>query len=404
MADRPIDRQLVRLRAAYAQSGLQRFLTWWGRELAPLVPARLREGLVERREEVLLGVAGDALVVAHRGGQTVPAVHVPRAEPPEAQRAAVERALARSEERPALVYLIPPQRVLKRTLTLPLAAEENLRQVLTFEMDRQTPFRADQVYFDHRVVKRDAALKQLTVELAIVPRTIADAEGAALAPIGIPPDVLDAGDGEGRLGFNLLPPEARASRPNLWLRINLALAAAVIVLLWFAMSQSLANREAALESLREETQRTSREAKSVAQLRTTLTDAIAGANFLVQKKQSRPPVIDVLLDVTRRLPDDTWLQRFSMNADQVQLQGQAREASTLIGVLQGSPVLKGPAVQGAITPDARTGKEQFLIAATAQVAPPAAAPATPAPAAVPTPTDDAEQAEAEADDANTAQR
>jgi hypothetical protein len=59
----------------------------------------------------------------------------------------------------------------------------------------------------------------------------------------------------------------------------------------------------------------------------------------------------------------------------VQLQGQAKEASALIGVLQKSPFLDAPALQGAITPDARTGKEQFLIAANATTVPVAGAPA-----------------------------
>jgi general secretion pathway protein L len=337
---------------------------------------------------------------------------------PEAQRAAIEHELDRTEERPTLVYLIPSQRVLRRPITLPLAAEENLRQVLTFEMDRQTPFRADQVYFDHRIIRRDIVSKQLYVDVAIVPRQVADAELAALAPTGLAPDVLDAADGDvGRLGFNLLPPEARASRPNVWLRIDLALALAVLGLLVLAMVQSLKNREAALEALRAETQQMSREAKAVALSRTELTDAIAGANFLVEKKKSRPPVVDILLDVTRRLPDDTWLQRFSVNADQVQLQGQAREASALIATLQPSPVLKSPALQGAITPDARTGKEQFLIAATAQVPKPGTKPATPAaatpatttppatpPATTPAPATTPNAAPAEKTDASPSQR
>ena len=44
------------------------------------------------------------------------------------------------------VFCIPAERVLQRNLTLPVAAEDNLRQVLAFEMDRQTPFKADQIY------------------------------------------------------------------------------------------------------------------------------------------------------------------------------------------------------------------------------------------------------------------
>ena len=41
---------------------------------------------------------------------------------------------------------------------MPAATEENLPQVLSFEMDRLTPFRSDEVYFDHRVVGRDRAI------------------------------------------------------------------------------------------------------------------------------------------------------------------------------------------------------------------------------------------------------
>ncbi|MBP6690954.1 MAG: PilN domain-containing protein, partial [Xanthomonadales bacterium] len=127
------------------------------------------------------------------------------------------------------------------------------------------------------------------------------------------------------------------------------------------------------------------EARSVAALRNTLKQAIDGASFLTERKSARPPTIDVMLDLTRRLPADTWLQRFSVNADQVQLQGQSREAAALITLLQQSPYLEGPALQGAITPDARTGKEQFLIQAKLRNPPPAAAGAAPdaAPAAPP---------------------
>ena len=54
-----------------------------------------------------------------------------------------------------------------RRVTMPAATEENLRQVLGFEMDRLTPLRADEVYFDYRVVSRDAAAGQIAVQLAV---------------------------------------------------------------------------------------------------------------------------------------------------------------------------------------------------------------------------------------------
>ena len=375
MDESPITRTLARFRLAWARSGPRRFLAWWFRQLAPLVPARLRGWLVEHRDELIVRVEDEALVLRRASAPPDAVIAIARSEPEDVQRAEVLRELHRAEERPDVVFCIGQRHVLRRTLNLPLAAEENLRQVLGFEMDRQSPFRADQVYFDHRVLGRDAVARQLSVEIALVPRAHADAARAPLAALGVPIDALDACDEGGRLGFNLLPPEQRAPRPNLWLRINAALAVVVVALLGVVMVQSLRSREAALEALRTEAAQQGRDAKSVAQLRATLSDAIEGANFLAEKKRARPPVVDVLLDVTQRLPADTWLQRFQYNQGQVQLQGQAEEASALIGLLQQSPVLESPALQGAITPDQRTGKEQFLIAANAKLPDPAPGPA-----------------------------
>lgn len=384
MSESVLTSQLARLRVAYAGTALHRFLTWWGRELAALVPVRVRDWFMERREEVRAGIEGGELVLT----PPAPATPVRIALVPEAAaaRPLVAQALVRDEEPPAVVLALQGARVLRRTLELPMAAEENLRQVLGFELDRQTPFRAEQVYFDCRVQRRDLAARQLVAEFALVPRAAVDAELATLEAAGVPLEAMDGVDAAGeRLGFNLLPRERRAPRARFWLKVNLALAALALLLLGAVMAQSVANRERALAALEARTDKAQVEARSVAALRNTLKQAIDGASFLTERKSARPPTIDVMLDLTRRLPADTWLQRFSVNADQVQLQGQSREAAALITLLQQSPYLEGPALQGAITPDARTGKEQFLIQAKLRNPPAAAAGAAPdaAPAAPP---------------------
>ncbi len=384
MSESVLTSQLARVRVAYAGTALHRFLTWWGRELAALVPVRVRDWFMERREEVRAGIEGGELVLT----PPAPATPLRIALVPEAAaaRPLVAQALVRDEEPPAVVLALPGARVLRRTLELPMAAEENLRQVLGFELDRQTPFRAEQVYFDCRVQRRDLAARQLVAEFALVPRAAVDAELATLEAAGVPLEAMDGVDANGeRLGFNLLPRERRAPRARFWLKVNLALAALALLLLGAVMAQSVANRERALAALEARTDKAQVEARSVAALRNTLKQAIDGASFLTERKSARPPTIDVMLDLTRRLPADTWLQRFSVNADQVQLQGQSREAAALITLLQQSPYLEGPALQGAITPDARTGKEQFLIQAKLRNPPPPAAGAAPdaAPAATP---------------------
>jgi general secretion pathway protein L len=357
-----------RLRLAYAASPLERLLSWWWRELLALLPARARAWFAEEREQARFTLQGTHLSVRLTRTQADEPLRFDLSTEAEAAKVEIARAIKAHEEPPLNVFCVPAERALRRTLSLPLAAEPNLRQVIAFEMDRQTPFRAEQVYFDYRIAARDAVSKQLGVDLVALPKAVIDTDLNALSGLGLALDAVDAVDGQGeRLGFNLLPAERRATRPNLWLRINLGLGALMVILALLVMAKSVANREQALEALREATKTMRTEARAVATLRTTLKEAIEGANFLSERKRGQPVVIDLVLEVTRLLPNDTWLQRLSLNDDQVQLQGQSKEAASLITVLQQSALMEGPALQGAITPDARTGKEQFLIQAKAKL-------------------------------------
>jgi len=208
---------------------------------------------------------------------------------PAIQQTEIARHLARYEVRPKLVYVLPAQRMLARRLTLPLAAEDNLRQVLGFELDRQTPFRADQVYFDQRVASRDPVAKQIQVELALTTRAALDADLDRLKAAGVELDAVDGPAPNGELlGMNLAPPERRAKRRDLRLRLNLALGAIVIALIGVVMAQSVSSREEALAKLRGEADKARRDAQAVADLRRTLTETVEGANFLNDRRQSKP--------------------------------------------------------------------------------------------------------------------
>ena len=356
------------LKRVYAGSALARFFSWWFGELAQLVPRRFRDALVDRPEELEVRLE-PGIVSLWREGADSALLVLPDDQEPAARQAEIARCLARFQVPPMLAFRMPSGRVLRRRLNLPLAAQENLRQVLGFELDRQTPFRSDQVYYDCRVLGVDPVARQISAELVLAPRAELDGELQRVAQAGLALDRVDADDEEERrsLGVNLLPPERRAQRRDWNLRINVALGAAALVLLLLAMNQSVANREAALGELRDQVDKSKREARAVGQLRTELADAVEGANFLAERRRQQPVVIELLHDVSARLPDDTYLSRFALNNGDVQLQGLSAEASKLVPILQHSDLLDSPAVQGAITPDPRTKKEQFVIQAKPKV-------------------------------------
>ena len=363
-----IDRQWARLRTRLAKTPLPGYFAWWGRQLVACLPARWRALVEERSESLLLDLRDNEIIVwRERADDETEYGRIPRNLPPEAQTAEFKR-LREAIDDPGVrtVLCIPPERVLQRNLTLPAAAEENLRQVLAFEMDRQTPFKADQIYFDSHVIGRDASGRNLNVELVLLPRAQLDQELATLPPGASALDGVDAWRGEpggARRQINLLPSERRARRRDMRLPLNLGLAALAVILFVVNMDESLANRASALEAMRAEVDKSNAEARQVAALRKTLADSIAGANFLSDKKRNSPLTDALLDDLTRRLPEDTYLERLQIENGQVQLQGQSKEAAKLIAALSNSPCLGDPRLQGQIQPDPRTGKERFQITA-----------------------------------------
>ncbi len=361
-----LDRQLARLRMRLAKTPLPGFFAWWGGQLLACLPERWRSLLSERSESLLLDLREDQIVVWREKGETVSEyARISRSRPADEQGAEFRR-LRDGIDDPMVrtVFVIPADRVLSRALTLPSAAEENLRQVLGFEMDRQTPFKADQVYFDSHVLGYDASGRNAQVELVLIPRAQLDDELASLPAGAADLDGVDTwrgAPGAGRRHANLLPPERRARRRSLRLPLNLGLAALAIVLLVVNMDESLANRAAAVESMRVEVEKAAAAAKQVAALKKTLVDSIAGANFLTERKRKGPLMVALMDDLTRRIPLDTYLERLQIENNQVQLQGQAAEASKLIALLGASPCLGNPGFQGQVQPDARTGKDRFQI-------------------------------------------
>lgn len=362
-----INIQLARLRVRYANSGVPKFLAWWARELKELLPQRWRGLFADGAQELLVDAsAGEIGIWRQSGGRSAEYGRILRDQAPEDQRNEFSRLRDRIDDPNLRVfYCIPARRALRRELNLPAAAEDKLRQVLAFEMDRQTPFKADQVYFDYRVVQRDAAAKSLKIDLYVVPRAQLDQELAALAGLGIALDGVDCwrdAPGSGRAGLNLLPQERRVKRVNQRLRLNLALGAGAAVLFVVAGMLFLSNRQTALDAMSAEVEKAKADAKQTAVLAKKLKDNTTSASYLYRVKRDTTPMTAMLADLTKRLPDNTFLERLTVDEKgKVEVQGQSGNANKLIEDLQKSEVLENAAFIGTVQPDARTKKDRFTM-------------------------------------------
>lgn len=369
--------QLERARRAWRASPLPAFLAWWGGELRALLPARWRAALAGGAEWYLLSHR-DGEWSLRRDGEDAPRAHWSDAADAAIQQQALRDALAAVDPQDLrLALCLDAAAGLRRTIALPLAARDNLAQVAGFEIDRQTPFRADQVALDVRDTGHAAGPGRFAAELVVVPRATLDPLLERLAALRIRIDAVDLLDGGHRHGANLLPPAQRARRAHPRARLNLLLLGAGVLLAALALGLWLHNRREALAAMQAQVESMRGQAQAVAALRQQLQDNAGAAGFLVRRKQASVPVLAILDDLTTRLPDTAWLERFSMDANgQLGFQGQSVQAARLVDALKDSPLIRDVGFQGSIQPDPTTGKERFYLVARLRTPPadPAAAP------------------------------
>lgn len=267
-------------------------------------------------------------------------------------------ALLKPHEHP-LCVLLPADWVLNRSVALPAAAQENLRQVIGFELDRFTPFSAAQVYFDYHINARGGGAEMLSVEVALVPRKRMDGWLDALRSAGVAVDTLSASSLWD--GANLLPPELRP-RVNLKrLAQRMLPAALVLVLLAAAMALPLWQKREIAISLQSREAALRGKADEVVKLREKVDEEIKSLEKIRDQWQAFPPVLDVLQVVTNLLKDDTSLQRMEVKGNELIINGTSSSASSLIGLLQNSPAFDAPHFLSPVTQ--QRGKEVFNLSA-----------------------------------------
>jgi general secretion pathway protein L len=353
---------LLRLRA-----GIRAVLSWWFGELAAMLPARLIRWLRPAADRLVLDLAEDSLVVGHVTAQS--RKEIGRLELKDmdtaAQRGAIIRLVKGLDLRRMVISLrLPRRQALRKTLDLPAAAEQNLRQVLAFEMDRQTPFTSDEVYFDFRIREHNRETRRIGVEMIVLPRTVVDAAVARARGWGLDPAAVDISgeDADASAPLNILP-EARGPRQGRFATsIGLALGVVAIALLAAVVYVPLERQRARAETLARDVAQAKKEAGASRQLQEEIDRLTKQGRFIVEKKKKQPTFIEILNEVTHLLPDDTWLFRLRYFAGDVQTFGYSPAASTLIGVIEESDLFRNAQFRAPMTRDPRVDADRFHIA------------------------------------------
>ncbi|WFP51307.1 PilN domain-containing protein [Methylomonas sp. EFPC3] len=344
---------------------LKRFWQWWSGELAALLPTGLKRLLSDRSGVAIFSPdQSNFRIDFHRetaSENTVIWQLDPNAEDAYRNLKNLNPELDKAE---CLLRLNPGQALQKR-LFLPAAAQENLQQVVGFELDRYTPFSTEQVYFAANVLGK-TEFGQIEVLLVLTPKPLLDDCLARLQALGVQPAAVDFSPAATVYPANVprytLLPEQYRPRPNNWVRtVHWSLNALLLLLLVAALAWPVWQEGEAVDTLKRQLKTLEKETTLIEAQQSEIDALREQTQRLIGIKSDSPSLVAVLNELSVLLKDDTWLTHYQYAEKRLQIQGQSPAASSLIGVLEASPYFSNVSFVSPLTQDKATGRERFQI-------------------------------------------
>lgn len=341
--------------AARRASPLSSAFAWWLAALAAGLPAGVRRALRVARTRLIVDLDGDEARVGRLSGERREDLGRYRLDRP------AGGAIDLDDGDADVIVRLPAQAGLRRKVEVPLAAAESLGEALGYEIERQTPFRAEQVRFAYRELARDETAGVITVDLLVVPREQLRKALDAAARLGLTPTAMTAGSGDDALAFNLLPARPRQAAPTsqkttlLW---AVGVACLVLALATPFFRLELARRDAAHRLAAAEAT-----ARPLLAEHARVGDRVEALQRLIRRGNADAPMVVLLDELTQLLPDDVSLSQLAIRKDGIELHGTAASAAGVVSRLDGSGRYEAIAFRSPLVRDPLTGLERFHIAA-----------------------------------------
>ncbi len=353
---------------ARLDSGLRAGMRWWLDELAGLIPEEVRRRVASLHNRLLLVVDNSGGYLAIETGdrrEALGRIDLHAGQPDTVRRMIASAPQGARNIGTDVVICLPADRALRASVSLPIAAERNLDQVVGFEFERLVPFKREDVYFSHSIVNRNKTARNLQVELTVVPRLDVqellrqtrrlDLRVACIEVAGVRPPFAAS-----RIVLDEQDRPAARSRARL-LTLGLGALATLLMIACIVIPFVRANRAA--DALAAQVADARREAETSLSLQKQIDAVIQDQQFLVNRKRQTPAITELLDIVTRLTPDDTWLTELQVAGSEIHLIGASSSATTLLGLVDQSPSFRNAAFRSSITQDSKIDRERFDIAA-----------------------------------------
>jgi general secretion pathway protein L len=343
--------------------GLTGFLGWWGRELCGLLPGRMSGLLGDRRRRIVLAAADSGYSVFTETGGTAGAGRHEVLSREEAGRRLA--ALAASHRGAPIGLRLPLSACYSRHVQLPAAARADFARILALELERATPFRAADILAAHTIEDGAPKAGRLGVHHLVVRRQIIDDIRADVAASGHDIAFADCwnADASAALPVDFLATKDAADAAPAARRLHpmLPLAAVCAGLAALALYLDFAAHQRALDTLTADTAQAKSAVQAQRRAREAADARLAQASALHRLKRERLPAVLVLDEITRLVPDDTYLTDLRLEGDTVDITGLSRSAAALLPILERSAAFMNATLTSPLTLDPQDGRERFSV-------------------------------------------
>jgi general secretion pathway protein L len=233
-----------------------------------------------------------------------------------------------------------------------------------FEMDRLTPFAANEVFWTGSMSRRDRNAGRIEVLLSLVPRAPLERLLALLAQAGLRPHVLQTNMPGGQKRVIAL--ERDASRRGNWERRAVVTALALCAVLAItAVGLPFVQQFVALHDVERRMTALRADTAQAEALRRAIVARVAGSDAIAARRLQSSDPLAVLAAVTDALPDDTYLLALTLDHGRLSITGQSASAARLISALAANPRLRNPVFSAPVTRNEVAHSDLFSIRAEA---------------------------------------
>jgi general secretion pathway protein L len=338
------------------------FYDWWIGQLSECIPQRWQRAASSRHDAMVIKPVGPL-------GSDLKAISVSiwnKGRETQLDQIGITPHELASLPRPPhlpVVFELSDDDVLKKVVILPVATERDLTQVLGFEMDRETPFSVEELFWGYRIAERNRQRDQLTVHLRLITRASIAPLLNAFAEAGISPEratIIGGLDDGMSLPLQDTDQRTPASVPHIlrWatLTVCAALAVCTVTAPFLRQARDLAELDREIAAGRTA-------ASQAEQLRGDISRLTGAGDVIKSEREATGDPLTTLAALTGMLPDDTYLTELQQQQHKVTFGGRSAAASRLISAVAAGRQLRNPTFAAPVTRMEAAHTEVFTISA-----------------------------------------